>query len=208
MIKRAAAAGAVAWTAPVILDSLASPAAAATVCLATFTQSTGTYSVSVPANCRITFTLRGGGGGGGDIGGTGGNATTITGELAPQPSPYTLAVVVGGPGIAGGGGGTGGSGHGAGGASGTVSGSNNERGGGGGGSSSLVAAGLFTVVAAGGGGGGGFRREPWPGERWRRRSADAGRERCDRREWNRRDRRRRSIAHRTVEAAGGLTGGC
>ncbi len=30
MIKRAAAAGAVAWTAPVILDSLASPAAAAT----------------------------------------------------------------------------------------------------------------------------------------------------------------------------------
>jgi hypothetical protein len=41
MIKRAAAAGAVAWTAPVIIDSLASPVAAATV-------AAGCYSIGFP----------------------------------------------------------------------------------------------------------------------------------------------------------------
>src|SRR5689334_5894813 len=71
MIKRAAAVGAVAWTAPVMLDSLASPAAALTSCV-TFSSSTpGTYSVNVPANCAVKFTIVGGGGAGGGSVGTG-----------------------------------------------------------------------------------------------------------------------------------------
>jgi hypothetical protein len=44
MIKRAAAAGAVAWTAPVIIDSLASPAAA-------FTAPTGCHFATFNSNC-------------------------------------------------------------------------------------------------------------------------------------------------------------
>ena len=69
MIKRAAAAGAVAWTAPMIIDSLASPAAAVTCVGTTLPASTTTSGSFVftpgPTVTSVTVHLWGGGGSGG-----------------------------------------------------------------------------------------------------------------------------------------------
>ncbi len=54
LLKRAAAAGAVAWTAPIIIDSLASPAAA-TTCNVPFAAAVGTLATTAPGRrprCR------------------------------------------------------------------------------------------------------------------------------------------------------------
>ena len=120
LLKRAGVIAGAAWVAPTIVDSLTSPAAAGTpVCSATFATSTtpgGPYTLTVPANCKVTYSIRGGGGGGGANGvvngAAGGNATTLGGFIPAQTAAYTLTYYVGGPGI----GATGTSGVGSGGA--------------------------------------------------------------------------------------------
>jgi hypothetical protein len=111
LIKRAAAAGAVAWTAPVIIDSLASPAAAATCA----TGQPYNLDTTPGANKTITFktgpgvtsvTVHAWGGGGGSFntgmgntqasGGGGGGAyasSTFTGLMAC--TDYSLMATVG-----------------------------------------------------------------------------------------------------------------
>lgn len=79
LIKRAAAAGAAAWTAPVILDSLASPAAAGTC---------GTiYRVEIRmnANCSSTLNIA--------VGAYVGTRACTSSDYAVPPSAYTETVV-------------------------------------------------------------------------------------------------------------------
>ncbi|MCB1029266.1 MAG: hypothetical protein KDB24_16065, partial [Microthrixaceae bacterium] len=81
LIGRATVAGAV-WTAPIVFDSFASPAAAAT-CPPAFNStapSTG-YTWNVPANSVVSYTISGGGGGGATTngGGGGGGAAVVQG---------------------------------------------------------------------------------------------------------------------------------
>ncbi len=117
-----------AWVAPVVVDSLISVAAAATDDFPWDSSTKGgpkstAYSVGVPANRAVNFTVVGGGGGGGQAGhgspgndgdgGVGGNGTQLTGTIPAQGSGYTLYIAVGG----GGGGGHGATGGKAGGIS-------------------------------------------------------------------------------------------
>src|SRR5262245_44086051 len=167
LIKRAAIVGGVAWTAPLIIDSIASPAAAASANCPSAINVSGngaalvTGSVLVPAGCKVAFTIVGGGGGTGSNSATGGGtSTSLGGEIAAQASGYTLTYFAGGVGAPGsaGTGGTGGNGYGTGGAGGN---GGHSGGGGGGGAAALTApaAGPITtaieVVAPGGGGSGG-----------------------------------------------------
>ena len=77
-----------AWAAPVVFDSFASPAAAATCPNNTSPQTQsgpGTKEVCIPAGKTVTYTIIGGGGGGGSVNTyNGGAATKITGTfIAP-----------------------------------------------------------------------------------------------------------------------------
>lgn len=79
LIKRAAAAGAVAWTAPVIFDSLASPAAAGTC---------GTiYRVEIRMNVNCASTSSSG------VGGWVSDEACTTSDYAVPPAQYTETVV-------------------------------------------------------------------------------------------------------------------
>jgi hypothetical protein len=126
LIKRAAAAGAVAWSAPVIVDSLASPAAAVSNCTGTspgtfttadgnmglvaFTPGPGVTSVTVQA-----WGAGGGGGGGSSVlgGGGGGGGSNVTSVVTVTPcTTYAIDVgMVGGGGMGGATGGMGGAGE-------------------------------------------------------------------------------------------------
>lgn len=137
-----------AWSAPLVFDSFASPAAAATCVFIPINRTAiGGSSTCIPARRRVSYTVIGGGGAGGsDQGFNGGIATKIYGQIPAHPTGYTLTYVVpqggrvdagtsshggaGGTGYvdggkdsyaAGGGGGGGGGGDGGGGASAIVS---------------------------------------------------------------------------------------
>ena len=114
-----AAAGA-AWAAPVVFDSFASPAAAATCPNNTSPQSLsgpGTKEVCIPSGKTVTYTIIGGGGGGGGVNThNGGSATKMTGSFTTAgPVRLTLVGAGGGAGgqreVDGGVGGTGGAGY-------------------------------------------------------------------------------------------------
>ena len=63
LLKRGVIVGGAAWVAPMLIDSVRSPAAALSP---DYTQTVpGTYFVDVPAGQDVVFTLVGGGGGGG-----------------------------------------------------------------------------------------------------------------------------------------------
>jgi hypothetical protein len=114
MIKRAAAAGAVAWTAPVILDSLASPAAAGT-CTGTATPAqyvTGDDQTFMTGPGVVSFLVSafsGGGGGmsgdamGGAMGGDGGGYSSTRVTDLTECTTYRFDVAAGAAGSAGGG---------------------------------------------------------------------------------------------------------
>ncbi len=110
MIRSAAAAGAVAWTAPVIIDSLSSPAAASSTCPAGVTPSTptkfttvGTFTYTTGPN-QTTLLVRawGGGGRGGPVngggGGGGGEYVRTTALTVTECTAYTVVVGAGGSG--------------------------------------------------------------------------------------------------------------
>lgn len=91
-----------AWATPMVFDSVASPAAAATNPVKVDTGIPGTGSITIPANRQVKFELVGGGGGGGGYYSfCGGSGTKVTGTIAAQASAYTLNYQV----AAGGGGG-------------------------------------------------------------------------------------------------------
>lgn len=165
-----------AWTAPMVYDSMASPAAAATSQFVDFVaaapsagQPSGYHEVPVPKDIKLYYELIGGGGGGGAYQTyNGGSGMRIRGEIPAQTSNYTLRVFI----AAGGSAATtllgtsiaGGTGFSAGGAGnavpippGTRSGLHGKAGGGGGGASAIVTPDGTTIkiVAAGGGGGSG-----------------------------------------------------
>ena len=59
----------------------------------------GIYTVGVPANWAVNFTLIGGGGAGGnDVGGAGGAGAKLTGQLPARNPGYLLTITVGGGG--------------------------------------------------------------------------------------------------------------
>jgi hypothetical protein len=181
LIKSGGLLAGTAWVAPVVFDSFASPAAAATADFPFTKNVANTYTVGVPAFSKVDFTLIGGGGAGGnDVGGAGGAGAKLTGQLPARSSDYTLTVVVGGGGSIGQtgtgntlNGGAGGSGYMDG-----ASGGNGYRfdrsdiwgyddrwsgpGGGGGGASALTfsTSPIVRVVAPGGAGGGGGGAKP------------------------------------------------
>ncbi|MEQ1787829.1 MAG: hypothetical protein ABL966_12310, partial [Acidimicrobiales bacterium] len=103
LIKRGVIAGGTAWVAPMLIDSVLSPAAAVSL-EAGYTKTTpGTDTVDIRAGIAVSYVITGaGGGGGGDQGGAGGARTTITGTIPVSLVPYTLNITVG----TGGGGGT------------------------------------------------------------------------------------------------------
>lgn len=116
-IKKGMVAGAAVWTAPIIFDSVFSPAGATTELLNT--DVVNTYIRSLPAGRTVSYVLRGGGGAGGNggyysgrHGAAGGSGTTITGTF-PSGAGGTLTAVVGAGGVAstGGAGGAGGNGN-------------------------------------------------------------------------------------------------
>lgn len=150
-----------AWAAPMVFDSFASPAAAATGDFP-YTQNTPgaptTYTVEVPRNKAVNYVLVGGGGGGGFYNSAnGGSAVRIDGQIpANAGNSYTLSIRIAGGGKPNNGartGGAGGSGYrtgGAGGGTGTTA--HGNAGGGGGGASAITSATGILVVAPGGGG--------------------------------------------------------
>lgn len=156
---------AAAWSAPLVFDSVASPAAAATSDLPfqTNVASQIPYQVQIPRNRAVDYELIGGGGGGGFYNAfSGGSGVKITGKLPASPTTYMLTVHVAQGGRAttsannyiGGAGGFGFSGGGKGGGSN----SNNDRGnggGGGGGASAIILGTTIKIVAPGGAGAGG-----------------------------------------------------
>src|SRR5262245_55115108 len=106
LIKRAAAMGAVAWTAPLVVQSLASPAAASTCTNGTplpasYTNAGSATFTPGPGITSITVTLIGGGGGGGGAfigsggGGGGGASQRVTISVEPCTN-YTVVVGAGG----------------------------------------------------------------------------------------------------------------
>lgn len=179
LVKKGALAGGVvgaAWTAPMVIDSFASPAAAATSQFEDFVVATpsagqpgGYHEVSVPKNTKLYYELIGGGGGGGAYQTfNGGSGLRIRGEIPAQITDYTLRVFIAAGGSAAAsvlgtsiGGGTGFCKGGAGNAvpipPTTRQGLHGKAGGGGGGASAIITPDLATIkiIAAGGGGGSG-----------------------------------------------------
>ncbi len=165
LLKHGAVVGAV-WSAPIVFDSFASPAAADTgfVDTSTPTPDGGVVTASIPTNRKVNFTLVGGGGFNSFVGGSG---TKITGTIAAAGAPYTITYHVGGGGgggavgvgngntASGGSAGTGYRPGGVGGASVGYSGSTVPGAGGGGGGASAIVSTYNTVVAPGGDGSGG-----------------------------------------------------
>ncbi len=172
LVQRGAALAAALTVAPIVIDSLLVPAAAATNDFPWSRSTPGSYSVGVPCSGRkLTFDISGAGGAGGSAqvgfgsngsrGGHGGAGTKIVGEIPVRPGNcsgyYSLNIVVGGKGqnadavgtsLSAGSGDTPG-GRGADGPD------DAGAGGGGGGASSLTYSTLIDVVAPGGGGGAG-----------------------------------------------------
>ncbi len=182
---------AAAVTAPIVIDSFASPAwAAGTEKLNQTSYNSAVIEVSLPAGAPVAYDMSGAGGGGGantnnnvpsgnarNYGGNGGAGTKLTGTIPAQGSPYTLYVAVGEKGNRGvnqkngsreTGKGRSLYGNGGEGADNQIKGGANYpgRGGGGGGASAISSNNTFTgsiLVVAPGGGGGGGRGTHWEG---------------------------------------------
>lgn len=160
-----------AWTAPMVYDSFATPAAAAgTEVLKVDGNLTTTVasSITIPDGRKVEFWVTGGGGGGGAFYTyCGGSGTTLQGVI-PGQSGYLLSYSVGG----GGGGGfaytsagtqaKGGAGYRLGGSSGVAAATGPGSGGAGGGASGISGGGI-EVIAPGGGGSGAGGNLSWPG---------------------------------------------
>ena len=82
VLRRSALLTGAVWAAPMVLDSFASPAAAASTGVLLSTTAPGSYTVRVKAGVEVQYDLRGGGGAGGnDRGAAGGGGTRLQGSI-------------------------------------------------------------------------------------------------------------------------------